>query len=51
MPKEKENIWNVPNALTMIRFLLIPVWMVITEIRNRGDCGATSAMIDELKRF
>ena len=34
-----------------VSFLLIPVWMVITEIRNRGDGCATSAMIDELKRF
>ena len=34
MPKEKENIWNVPNALTMIRFLLIPVyWYFILNDR------------------
>ena len=29
MPKEKQNIWNVPNALTMIRALLIPVYWVL----------------------
>ncbi len=34
MPKTKENIWNVPNALTMLRMLLIPVyWFLFT----RGD--------------
>ncbi|MBR3019433.1 MAG: CDP-alcohol phosphatidyltransferase family protein [Clostridia bacterium] len=26
MPKERENIWNVPNVLTMIRLGLIPVY-------------------------
>lgn len=29
MAKEKENIWNVPNLLTMIRMLLIPVYWVL----------------------
>ena len=29
MAKEKENIWNVPNALTMLRMLLIPVYWVL----------------------
>ena len=29
MAKEKENIWNVPNLLTMIRMALIPVYWVL----------------------
>ena len=29
MAKEKENIWNVPNVLTMIRMLLIPVYWAL----------------------
>ena len=29
MAKEKEKIWNVPNVLTMIRMLLIPVYWVL----------------------
>ena len=29
MAKKKENIWNVPNLLTMIRMLLIPVYWVL----------------------
>ena len=30
MPKERENIWNVPNVLTLIRFGMIPVyWYLI----------------------
>lgn len=32
--KRKENIWNVPNVLTMIRMLLIPVyWFLILNGR------------------
>lgn len=32
MKKERENIWNVPNVLTMIRFLLLPVyWVLMSE--------------------
>lgn len=27
--RKKENIWNVPNILTMIRLLLIPVYWVL----------------------
>ena len=27
--RKKENIWNVPNLLTMIRMLLIPVYWVL----------------------
>ena len=27
--QEKENIWNVPNALTMLRMALIPVYWVL----------------------
>ena len=27
--KQKENIWNVPNALTMLRMALIPVYWVL----------------------
>ena len=29
MEKEREKIWNVPNVLTMIRLLLIPVYWVL----------------------
>ena len=29
MAKEKENIWNVPNALTMLRMALIPVYWAL----------------------
>ena len=29
MAKEKQKIWNVPNVLTMIRALLIPVYWVV----------------------
>lgn len=29
MPQEKEKIWNVPNILTMIRMLLIPVYWYV----------------------
>lgn len=29
MKLEKENIWNVPNALTMLRMALIPVYWII----------------------
>ncbi|MBR0408522.1 MAG: CDP-alcohol phosphatidyltransferase family protein [Clostridia bacterium] len=29
MSKEKENIWNVPNVLTLIRMALIPVYWVL----------------------
>jgi len=29
MTKEREKIWNVPNVLTMIRALLIPVYWVL----------------------
>ena len=29
MAKAKEKIWNVPNVLTMIRMLLIPVYWVL----------------------
>ena len=29
MEKKRENIWNVPNVLTMIRMLLIPVYWVL----------------------
>jgi len=27
--KKRENIWNVPNALTMLRMALIPVFLVL----------------------
>ena len=29
MAKQKENIWNVPNALTMLRMALIPVYWAL----------------------
>ena len=29
MQKENERIWNLPNALTMLRLLLIPVFIVL----------------------
>ena len=29
MPNERENIWNVPNALTMLRMALLPVYWVL----------------------
>ena len=29
MNKQKENIWNVPNLLTMLRMVLIPVYWVL----------------------
>lgn len=29
MSKQKENIWNVPNVLTMLRMALIPVYWVL----------------------
>ncbi len=29
MDKKKENIWNVPNVLTMLRAALIPVFLVL----------------------
>ena len=29
MARQKENIWNVPNLLTMLRILLIPVYIVL----------------------
>ena len=29
MVKQKEKIWNVPNVLTMIRLLLLPVYWVV----------------------
>ena len=29
MARPKENIWNVPNLLTMLRILLIPVYIVL----------------------
>lgn len=29
MEKQKEKIWNVPNALTMLRMALIPVYWVL----------------------
>ena len=29
MEKKRENIWNVPNALTMLRAALIPVFLVL----------------------
>ena len=28
-PTPKENIWNVPNVLTLIRMALIPVYWVL----------------------
>lgn len=31
MKLEKENIWNVPNVLTMIRMALIPVYWIIFQ--------------------
>ncbi|MBR4360426.1 MAG: CDP-diacylglycerol--glycerol-3-phosphate 3-phosphatidyltransferase [Clostridia bacterium] len=35
MAKEKENIWNVPNLLTMIRMALIPVyWILFMQPEN-----------------
>ena len=34
MKIEKENIWNVPNVLTMVRMALIPVyWIIFTQGR------------------
>ena len=38
--REKENIWNVPNALTMIRMLLIPVYWVLFMGGHRHEALA-----------
>lgn len=35
MTQEREKIWNVPNVLTMIRALLIPVYWVVFMNGNR----------------
>lgn len=35
MANERENIWNVPNMLTMIRMALIPVYWVIFFLGHR----------------
>lgn len=35
MEQRKQNIWNVPNALTMLRMLLIPVyWFLMMDGRT-----------------
>ncbi len=35
MEKKRENIWNVPNVLTMIRAALIPVFLVLYYLPER----------------
>lgn len=34
MKEDKQNIWNVPNILTMLRLLLIPIYWVLMMVRN-----------------
>lgn len=36
MARKKENIWNLPNALTMIRMLLIPVYWFVFMAGHTG---------------
>ncbi len=41
MQEGKQNIWNVPNILTMLRLLLIPIYWVLMMVRN----NETAALI------
>ena len=41
MQEEKQNIWNVPNILTMLRLLLIPIFWVLMMARD----NETAALI------
>ncbi len=41
MQEEKQNIWNVPNILTMLRLLLIPIFWLLMMARN----NETAALI------
>lgn len=34
MQKDKKMIWNVPNVLTLLRLLLIPIYWVLFMVRN-----------------
>ncbi len=40
MDKKRENIWNVPNALTMLRAALIPVFLVLYYVSRRYEALA-----------
>lgn len=41
MQEGKQNIWNVPNILTMLRLLLIPIYWVLMMVRD----NETAALI------
>ena len=41
MQEGKQNIWNAPNILTMLRLLLIPIYWVLMMVRN----NETAALI------
>lgn len=45
--KEKENIWNVPNALTMLRMALIPVFWVFM-MKGQDYAALTTFVIASL---
>ncbi|NLD02676.1 MAG: CDP-alcohol phosphatidyltransferase family protein, partial [Clostridiales bacterium] len=41
MQEGKQNIWNAPNILTMLRLLLIPIYWVLMMVRD----NETAALI------
>ena len=48
MQEGKQNIWNAPNILTMLRLLLIPIYWVLMMVRDNETAARKEIVFAEI---